>query len=182
MNQNCWSWRGRGTHLHILHLTHNYKLQKKYLYMFLQMHILHIFLHLSQNWILDSEQGWCCGNWLLSAFGKSKWRQKFSFKVSEDAHSNISYQNKNSKCFSQICRKSEQVSSQMQMWIPLQENVTWSAARHKRKEEKRERGHLHFFSCRIMWVGGWVREGVTDPDLLVFVFVLGPMPPSGRRT
>ena len=68
-------------------------------------------------------------------------------------------------------RKSEQVGSQMQMWIPLQEIVTWSAARHKRKEEKREGEHLHFFSCRIMWVGGWVREGVTDLDLLVFVFV-----------
>ena len=68
-------------------------------------------------------------------------------------------------------RKSEQVSSQMQMWIPLQEIVAWSAARHKRKEEKREGGHLHFFSCRIMWVGGWVKERVTDPDLHVFVFV-----------
>ena len=68
-------------------------------------------------------------------------------------------------------RKSEQVGSQMQMWIPLQEIVAWSAARHKRKEEKREGEHLHFFSCRIMWVGGWVREGVTDLDLLVFVFV-----------
>ena len=68
-------------------------------------------------------------------------------------------------------RKSEQVSSQMQMWIPLQEIVTCSAARHKRKEEKREGEHLHFFSCRIMWVGGWVKERVTDPDLHVFVFV-----------
>ena len=145
------------------------QIAKKYLHIFL--HILHLPLPIPHNWILDSdaEQGWCCGNWFPRTFEKSKWGQNLSFKVCEDAQ----LPTLTSLIKRRIVkdRKSEQVSSQMQMWIPLQEIVTWSAARHKRKEEKREGEHLHFFSCRIMWVGGWGKERVTDPDLLVFVFV-----------
>ena len=56
-------------------------------------------------------------------------------------------------------RKSEQVSSQMQMWILLQEIVTWSAARHKRREEKREGERAFAFLLMQNYVSGWVGEG-----------------------
>ena len=166
MNQNCWSWRGRGADLHILHLTHNYKLQKNiciyscvyciYSYIFHTTGFSFLMLSKSdaaETGFQEPLKSQSEGKIYLSSFLRRLTQTSLiKRRIVKD-------------------KKSEQVSSQMQMWILLQEIVTWSAARHKRNKEKREGEHLHFFSCRIMWVGGWVRQGVTDLDLLVFVFV-----------